>query len=358
VNQVETPQRNAIRQFEADPRPGGTKLPPIEIIAGKTPEMASIVERLRKVAATTIPVLITGASGTGKEVLAHLLHQFSPLANRPLVQLNCAAIPPSLLESELFGYEKGSFTGAFGSKPGRIELANSGTLFLDEIGELDPAVQAKLLQLLPDGQYTRIGGHEERRVNARFIFATNRDLEEQIAAGHFREDLFFRINVMNFRVPPLRERLEDVPELAQYFLAKYNERYNRRVPMPSEDLMARMQQYSWPGNIRQLENSIQRYVVLDTEQAICNELEKREPDVFKFILPADGRVSLKQISRQAARQIERKVILKVIEASGWNRKQAAKLLNISYRALLYKLKEAGMTPNRRRRKDSDQGLAN
>jgi two-component system, NtrC family, response regulator AtoC len=349
MSTVESPYSSALRS-DSPWQKTRSNLPPLGVIFGRTSEMAAIADRIRKVAGTTIPVLITGESGTGKEVLACLIHQQSTLAGRAFVQLNCAAIPATLIESELFGYEKGSFTGAFGTKPGRVEMANSGTLFLDEIGELDPGVQAKLLQLLQDGQFSRIGGQEDRQVNIRFIFSSNRDLEEEIAAGNFREDLFYRINVVSLHVPPLRERLEDVPLLVEYFLQKYNEKFNRRALMPSETLIKRLQDYSWPGNIRQLENTIQRYVVLGSEQAITSELEKREPDVFKFIIPPEGQVSLKQISRQAARQVERKVILKVIEASGWNRKRAAKALNISYRALLYKLKDAGMSPDRERSK--------
>jgi len=325
---------------------GDAKLPPEEVIFGSTAAMAAARVKIPKLAATNIPILITGESGTGKEVIAYLIHKYSAAANRAFVQINCAAIPATLIESELFGYEKGSFTGAFGAKPGRVEMANSGSLFLDEIGELDPAVQAKLLQLLQDGQFSRLGAQEDKRINVRFIFATNRDLEDEIAMGNFREDLFYRINVANLHLPPLRERMEDIPMLVQYFLEKHNEKYNCRTPMPSDAFLRRAQEYRWPGNIRQLENLIKRYVVLASEEAILPELEEREPDVFKFIIPPNGEVSLKQITRQAVRQVERKVILKVVEANGWNRKRAAKLLNISYRALLYKLKEVGVPPER------------
>jgi len=322
------------------------KLPPEEVIFGSTSAMAAARVKIPKLAATNIPILITGESGTGKEVIAHLIHQNSAVANRAFIQVNCAAIPATLIESELFGYEKGSFTGAFGAKPGRVEMANSGSLFLDEIGELDPTVQAKLLQLLQDGQFSRLGAQEDKRINVRFIFATNRDLEEEIAVGGFREDLFYRINVANLHLPPLRERLEDIPMLVEYFRKKHNEKYNCRTAPLSDAFLRRTQEYRWPGNIRQLENLIKRYVVLGSEDAIAPELEEREPDVFKFIIPPNGQVSLKQITRQAVRQVERKVILKVVEANGWNRKRAAKLLNISYRALLYKLKEVGVPPER------------
>jgi two-component system, NtrC family, response regulator AtoC len=310
--------------------------------------MAAVRKTLAKVAETSIPILMTGESGTGKEVIARLLHQNSLVSAKPFAQVNCAAIPATLLESELFGYEKGSFTGAVGSKPGRIELANSGTLFLDEIGELDPGTQAKLLQVLQDGQFSRIGGQEDRRVNVRFIFATNRDLEEEIAVGNFREDLFYRINVVNVHLPPLRERLEDIPALCAYFIDRHNEKFNCRATPLSDHCISSLQDYHWPGNIRQLENLTKRYVILGSEEAILSELRDREADVFKFIIPPQGEVSLKQITRQAVRQVERKVILKMVEASNWNRKRAAKRLNISYRALLYKLKEAGVPSERRK----------
>ena len=326
----------------------GSGFPPDEVIFGQSPDMATIRKTISKVAGTSIPVLMTGESGTGKEVIARLLHRESLVSTKPFVQVNCAAIPATLLESELFGYEKGAFTGAVGSKPGRVELANSGTLFLDEIGELDPGTQAKLLQVLQDGQFSRIGGQGDKRVNVRFIFATNRDLEEEIAAGNFREDLFYRINVVNVHLPPLRERLEDIPALCDYFIARHNQKFNCRATPLSEGCIACLQDYHWPGNIRQLENLTKRYVILGSEEAMLSELRAREADIFKFIIPPQGEVSLKQITRQAVRQVERKVILKMVEASNWNRKRAAKRLNISYRALLYKLKEAGVPSERRK----------
>lgn len=326
----------------------GAAFPPDDTIFGKSPDMASVRKTIAKVAGTGIPVLMTGESGTGKEVIARLLHRESLVSTKPFVQVNCAAIPATLLESELFGFEKGAFTGAVGAKPGRVELANSGTLFLDEIGELDPGIQAKLLQVLQDGQFSRIGGQEDKRVTVRFIFATNRDLEEEIAVGNFREDLFYRINVVNVHLPPLRERLEDIPLLTEYFIARHNEKFNCRAPLLSDHCIACLQDYHWPGNIRQLENLTKRYVILGSEDEILSELRDREADIFKFIIPPQGEVSLKQITRQAVRQVERKVILKMVEASNWNRKRAAKRLNISYRALLYKLKEAGVPSERRK----------
>jgi two-component system response regulator AtoC len=348
--------QTAVALRDAARRPaGGTSVPPDEVIFGATRAMTLIRESIAKLAASDIPILITGESGTGKEVIARLLHRSSELSHKPMMQINCAALPATLIESELFGYEKGSFTGATGSKPGRMELANSGTMFLDEIGELDMAVQAKLLQVLQDGQFSRLGGQEDRKVNVRFIFATNRDLEEEILEGNFREDLFYRVNVMNLRLPPLRERLEDIPALVQYFIDRHNDKYNCKAPPLSLNAIARLQEYHWPGNIRQLENLMKRYVVLGSEEAILAEVAERHPDLFRFTIPPSGEISLKTITRQAVRQVERQVILKVVEASHWNRKVAARRLHISYRALLYKLKEVGV-PSERRRADAARKL--
>jgi two-component system response regulator AtoC len=322
-------------------------LPPEEVIFGATPALATIKENIVRVATTDVPVLISGESGTGKQPIAHLIHGNSRVASKAFVQVDAAAIPPTLFESELFGHEKGAFTGAV-NKPGRVELANSGTLFLDEIGELDLSVQAKLLQFMQDGQFTRIGGQEDKQAIVRLIVATNRNLREEVATGNFREDLYYRINVVNIHMPPLRERLEDIPVLVDYMLREYCEKHNARRPPLSPATIQRLQNYYWPGNIRQLENLVKRYVVLGTEASILSELVEHESDVFKFSIPPWEQVSLKQITRQAMRQVERRVILKVVEANGWNRKLAAKLLNISYRGLMYKLKEVGAPSQRRK----------
>lgn len=323
------------------------RLPPEEVIFGVTPALAAMRESILKVAPTDIPVLITGESGTGKEAIAYLIHRYSRVADKVLVQVNAAAIPPTLFESELFGHERGAFTGAL-HQPGRVELANSGTLFLDEIGELDLFVQAKLLHFMQDGQFTRIGGQQDRKGNARLILATNRNLREEIAAGSFREDLYYRINIVNIHLPPLRERLEDIPAITGYMLQEYCDKHNFRRPPLSQSTIQRFQDYHWPGNIRQLENVIKRYVVLGAEHSILTDLVEQESDVFKFSIPPGERVSLKQITRRAMRQVEKRVILKVVEANVWNRRRSAKLLNISYRALLFKLKEIGVPSERRR----------
>ena len=275
----------------------------------------------------------------------------SPWKGGPFVKVNCPAIPGTLLESELFGYEKGAFTGAYGSKPGRVELAHRGTLFLDEISELDLALQSKLLQLLQDGQFCRIGAQEDKKVEVRVVCATNRVLEQEIENGTFRQDLFYRINVVNLHLPPLRERRADIPGLVEYFLDYYNRKYNCRARSLSSDLLTTLQKYHWPGNIRELENLMKRYVILGSEDVISNDLmERGEQEYFNPDLNFDGPISLKKVTRQATRELERKIILKVLQAHHWNRKQAARALSISYRALLYKIRDAGLPPNRTSRK--------
>jgi two-component system, NtrC family, response regulator AtoC len=317
-------------------------LPPTDVIFGSMPAMHALHQKICKLAAVNIPVLLTGESGTGKGTIAGLIHCYSRVPQGPFVQINCAALPASLIESELFGYEKGSFTGAAISKRGRVEEAESGTLFLDEIAELDAPIQAKLLQLLQDGYFTRLGGAEERKSPMRFIFATNRNLQREIAAGNFREDLFYRMDGVTLQIPPLRERAEDIAALANYFLAKYSERYHCRPAAFSSSGMERLQSYWWPGNIRQLENIVRRYVLLGSESAVLADLNDDVRDVFQFSIPPHSKVSLKEITRRAVRQVERQVIEKALHMTGWNRKAAAKILKISYRAFLYKLEEAGI----------------
>jgi two-component system response regulator AtoC len=308
--------------------------------------MRALRERLAKIAGANVPVLIQGESGTGKDIIARMIHASSPWKSGPWVKVNCPAIPGTLLESELFGYEKGAFTGAYGMKPGRVEMAHRGTLFLDEISELDMALQSKLLQLLQDGQFCRIGAQEDKKVEVRVVCATNRKLEEEIAAGTFRADLFYRINVVNLHMPPLRERAADIPQLISYFLEYYNRKFNARANAPSADLMNSLKKYHWPGNVRELENLMKRYVILGTEESISGDLHPHEPDFFSADISVDGPISLKKITRQAVHELERKIILKVLQHHHWNRKQAARALNISYRALLYKIRDAGLPSNR------------
>ncbi len=315
---------------------------------GTTRQMQTVRERIRKIAGSNLPVLIHGESGTGKDIVARMIHAQSPWGGGPWVKVNCPAIPGTLLESELFGYEKGAFTGAYGSKPGRVEMANRGTLFLDEISELDYPLQSKLLQLLQDGQFCRIGATEDKKVEVRVVCATNRDLEKEVEAGRFRQDLFYRINVVNIEMLPLRERAEDVPVLVQYFLDVYNEKYNTRTRSMSPQLLAQLQRYHWPGNIRELENLMRRYAILGSEEAVTSELAPKRQVFFDEDIPLDGPISLKKITRQAVLDIERKVILKVLQANHWNRKKAARALSISYRALLYKIRDVGLPAARGR----------
>jgi len=322
------------------------EIPPESVVFGRTEAMRALRERLQKLAGANVPVLIQGESGTGKDIIARMIHGLSPWRTGPFVKVNCPAIPGTLLESELFGYEKGAFTGAYGSKPGRVEMAHRGTLFLDEISELDSALQSKLLQLLQDGQFCRIGAQEDKKVEVRVVCATNRQLEQEIATGSFRQDLFYRINVVNLHMPPLRERAADVPALVEYFLDYYNRKYNCRARELSDELMAMLQKYHWPGNVRELENLVKRYVILGTEEAISSDLVSQHRDVFNPEISIDGPISLKKLTRQAVRELERKVILKVLQANHWNRKQSARALSISYRALLYKIRDTGLPSNR------------
>jgi two-component system, NtrC family, response regulator AtoC len=324
-------------------------LPPDEVVFGTSAAMLAVQQRLHKVAGANIPILIQGESGTGKEIITRLIHQLSPWGNGPFVKVNCPAIPGTLIESELFGYERGAFTGAYGTKAGRMEMANRGTLFLDEIGELDMDLQAKLLQVLQDGQFCRIGSQEDKRLETRVVCATNRSLEQEVEEGTFRQDLYYRINVVNITLPPLRDRRADIPEIVRYFVQIYNAQFHREVEPVAGPLLQQMQAFHWPGNVRQLENLVKRYVILGSPEVITAELQHAPMDIdsdFNPEIPLNGRIELKELTRQAVRKIERNIILKVLQNHQWNRKKAAKTLSISYRALLYKLKEAGLQTDR------------
>ena len=307
--------------------------------------MQTVRLKIEKVAVSGVPILIQGDSGTGKGLLAAFIHNVST-ADAPFVKVNCAAIPAALLESELFGYERGAFTGAHSSKPGRVELAHGGTLFLDGIDEIDMSLQAKLLQLLQDGQFSRIGGQEDRRVHIRVICATNRRLEQEIAEGRFRQDLFYRINVVSVYLPTLRARAEDIPELVSHFLQLHRSRHNLQTKPLSAAAMRLLEKHPWPGNIRELENLIERYVILGSEDAVSSELLTWEQTYKAPEIPLDGQIHLKKVTRQAVHDLERKIILSVLEANRWNRKRTATALKISYRALLYKIRRAGLPAKR------------
>jgi len=333
-------------------------VPPGDVVFGVSDAMRPVRQKVEKVAGTNIPVLIQGESGTGKEVVARLIHQLSPVGAGPFVKVNCAAIPGTLLESELFGFRKGAFTGAYNTKPGRVEMADGGTLFLDEIGELDSSLQAKLLQFLQDGQFTSIGDHEEKRVEARVICATNRRLEDEIEAGRFRADLFYRINVISVHLPRLRDRREDIPRLVEHFLAQFNARFQRTSAAPSREMMQMFHDADWPGNIRELENKVARYVILGGEDALRAESAPTRPAMRPIEVSDNGTIPLKAIAKNAIREMERDLILKVLQANHWNRRKTAQVLAISYRALIYKIREAGLSQRSGRKSGSRNGNGN
>ena len=329
------------------------------LLGGDNPRMREVREIIEQVADTDITVLVRGESGTGKEVVARALFQLGNRRNRPFVKVNCAALPSELLESELFGFEKGAFTGAQKRKLGKFEYANQGTIFLDEISEMAPGLQAKLLQVLQDGEFSRLGGESDVRVDARIIAATNRNLEEAVQKGEFREDLYYRLNVVTIQIPPLRERIDAVPLLVEHFLGMYTAQYKKSVEKLSTDTMRVLMHYHWPGNVRELENMIKRMVVLGSEQTVLQEIGQRglpaaprgsEDDVDLAALGADiaaGRdLDLKAIAKRAAQIAEKKVIERVLAQTRWNRKEAAERLQISYKALLYKMKENGLSDGR------------
>jgi len=310
-------------------------------ILSTNPRVLKIKEIAKHVADTDVPVLITGESGVGKEVLARYIHTHSSRHDKPFVKVNCAALPNDLLESELFGYERGAFTGALNDKPGKFELADKGTLLLDEIGEMTPHLQAKLLHVLQDSEYTRLGAKRTIRVDARVLASTNINLEEHVASGKFREDLYFRLNVIRIDIPPLRERREDIPVLCNYFLCRYRDRYKSSVEEITPSLMDSFLRYEWPGNVRQLENAVKRYLILPDMNVNLSELKDQTPSSATAPVPAkpkEDNMSLKDVGTRAAEQAEKELVLRVLEETSWNRKQAARRLNICYKALLNKLK--------------------
>jgi two-component system response regulator AtoC len=377
------------------------------MLFGNSDKMSEVKDLIDRVSDTDVTVLVRGESGTGKELVARALHAQSLRKDKPFVKVNCAALPTELLESELFGFEKGAFTGAIQHKPGKFEFANHGTMFLDEIGDMSASLQAKLLQVLQDGEFSRLGGKADVHVDVRVIAATNRDLEQAVRDGHFREDLYFRLNVVTITLPPLRERREEVPVLTDFFLKKYSVQYNKPLVSVSPELARLFVQFDWPGNVRQLENLIKRMVVLGADAPIMKELQQ-PPAPLPFrslaalssaprpvgaapqpvppppavapapVMPiamaavgagsamagaaaipsqapvaaavssaattamASGNYSLKDIARTAAREAERELILRMLTRTRWNRKEAAENLGISYKALLYKIKENGL----------------
>jgi two-component system response regulator AtoC len=356
---------------------------------GSGEAMREVCQLIEQVSDTDATVLVRGESGTGKELVARAIHARSLRRDKPFVKVNCAALPTELLESELFGFEKGAFTGAIQHKPGNFEFDNQGTMILDEISEMSPPLQAKLLQQAQDGEFSRLGGRLDVQVVVRLIAATNRDLEAAVAQCVLREDLYFRLNVVTILVPPLRERRDEIPLLVDHFLKKYSVQYNRPLTSLSASLHRLLLEYDWPGNVRQLENLIKRMIILGTEAPIVKELQQPPAPLLRGttlafsstaaarpqpvppppaaatpVLPAKataaaaaratvetaavalpsapGTLSLKEIARTAAREAERELIQRMLTRTCWNRKEAAEILGISYKALLYKIKENGL----------------
>ena len=319
-----------------------------QALVGASASMQEVFKILDKVADTPSTVLITGESGTGKELVATALHAGSSRRTKPFIRINCAAIPKDLMESELFGYERGAFTGAVTSKPGRFELADDGTQFLDEIAEIPPEMQVKLLRALQESEFERVGGIKTLKVDVRLIAATNRDLKKEVAEGRFREDLFYRLNVVPIALPPLRDRTDDIPALVRHFVDKYNKRLNKKVQGIEPDALEVLQEYGWPGNIRELENLMER-MLLFAEGPVLLASDLPEPlktvDTVKLpVLAAGpaGDASMKEIVRQAAAELERDLIGRALEETGGNVTQAAKKLKISRKSLQIKMKEFGL----------------
>jgi transcriptional regulator with PAS, ATPase and Fis domain len=319
-------------------------------IIGRSANMQEIFATIERVGPTRATVLLAGESGVGKDLIARAIHFHSPRRDRPLVKINCTAIPENLMESELFGYEKGAFTGANTSKPGKFEQADTGTVFLDEIGDVPGPIQVKLLRILQEREFERLGSNVTRHIDVRVIAATNQDLRAALEQGTFREDLYYRLNVVPLNIPPLRERKQDIPFLAGHFVKKLAPDAGRQVESITDAAMEKLIAYHWPGNVRELENLVKRYVILGNEEVISADLAPRTPDFFNSEIPIDGQISLKKVTRQAVRELERKIILKVLQNHHWNRKQAARTLSISYRALLYKIRDAGLPSNRTARR--------
>jgi len=356
----------------------------------ESPAMRQVALIIEQVSDSDVTVLIRGESGVGKELVARAIHQRSTRRNKAFVKVNCAALPAELLESELFGHEKGAFTGAATTRIGKFEQAHGGTIFLDEIGEMKPALQAKLLHVLQDAEFTKLGSNKKINVDVRVVTATNRDLEQMMVRGDFREDLYYRLKVIEAYVPPLRERRDEIPKLTDFFLAKYSQRYNRPVRSLSDELRERFVSYDWPGNVRELENMIKRFVILQDEALVIRELDKprlvpnlppmeQGPPAFHAPPPqsvaapppqpvaapppaavaaeadggndeaddvppppsTDGR-RLSDVAREAALSAERTVIADTLRQVHWNRRKAAQLLGVSYKTLLNKIKETGI----------------
>ena len=311
-------------------------------ILGRSPVMNSLFETMALVAPSEATVLIVGDSGTGKELIASAVHQNSPRKDRPLIKVNCAALPETLLESELFGHEKGAFTGAIARKQGRFQLAHKSSVFLDEIAEMAPATQAKILRVLQEREFEPVGSSQTFKVDTRIIAATNKNLEEEIKAGRFREDLYYRINVVTLVVPPMRERREDILLLADFFLKQYAEKNNRPIKGFTPRAVDLLMRYDWPGNVRELENVVERAVIMARGDMIT-PLEF--PDVLQDLDEEAKASPLALTTGRSLKEVEKAMILRTLEETGGNRTHAARILGISRRTLQLKLKEYGINPS-------------
>ncbi len=343
--------KSSLHRWVNSPIAGGDRqvheitLSPTNSFVFSSERMKVVAAQCATIARVDLPILILGESGTGKEVLAQYIHQMSSCANRTFLKVNCAAMPADLLESELLGYEQGAFTGAVKSKPGKFELCDHGTIFLDEIGEMPPALQAKLLQVLQDGTFSRLGGRTTIKVDVRVIAATNIDIKAAIAARRFREDLYYRLNGFSLNLPPLRERTEEIPSFIRYFMQRMADKYARRPITMSSELLATCMRYPWPGNLRELENFCKRFLVLGDEHAMMAELARDRG--ASSGLAASGRDNssvdgLKKMVSNLKGEAEAEVIATVLQRNQWKRKQTAAELKISYKALLYKIRQYGI----------------
>jgi Nif-specific regulatory protein len=366
--QIQQVVAKALKQHELDKRAPRSVQPAASGgrygLIGHSPVLEQVFAVIEKVADTPSTVLISGESGTGKELIARALHKNSSRKGGPFIKINCAAIPKTLMESELFGYEKGAFTGAVGSKPGRFELADAGTLFLDEIGEIPVEMQVKLLRVLQESEFERVGGIKTIKVDVRLVTATNRDLQKEVAGGAFREDLFYRLNVVPIHLPPLRERREDIPLLVEHFIARFNERLKKQIDGVDQEGLARLMAHPWPGNIRELENVLERTILFCEGPTIhAAELPPEMQSVPVAVPPAAASVpnvtpplgtampspptearasSLKELVRQETERVERELIVRALEETGGNVTQAARKLKISRKSLQNKMKEFGL----------------
>jgi transcriptional regulator with PAS, ATPase and Fis domain len=319
-----------------------------------SPAMHKIYKNVRRLAPVDIPVLILGESGVGKEIVAMLLHKYNARSDKKFLNVNCAALPTELLESELFGYEAGAFTGAIKSKPGKFELANKGTLLLDEIGEMSPQMQAKLLHVLQDGSFSRLGGRSSTQVDVRVLAATNINMESAMAEKRFREDLYYRMSAFSIVIPPLRERREEIPFLLEQMITRGARELGQDPLSLTDRVISAAQEYNWPGNLRELRNFVIRTLVLQDQEAACNELKAKTrmtSTAATFYPSAENAPDTQSSAARGMRSIvngvkneaESRMIQEALTASGWNRRRAATDLNISYRALLYKIQQHGLS---------------